>query len=46
MQSTYNNVYTVNPGEEEDLRLPTLIAVAVMLVPILLLGAKVLQAYL
>lgn len=43
VESTYNLVYYSSAGkEEEDLRAPTVIAVAVMVAPLLLLGAKIL----
>lgn len=43
MQSTYDNVYYVSAGQEEDLRVPTIVATTVMIVPLLLVGVKVLQ---
>jgi len=43
VESTYNLMYCSSAGkEEEDLRAPTVIAVAVMVAPLLLLGAKIL----
>ena len=43
IQSTYNTVYYSSAGEEEDLRGPTIIATAVVVVPLVLLGVKILE---
>jgi hypothetical protein len=43
MQSTYDNVYYVSAGEKEDLLVPTIAATTVMVLPLLLVGFKVLQ---
>ena len=43
IDSSYSNVYYTSGDEDEDLRLPTLMAASVVVAPLLLLGVKILQ---
>ncbi len=43
MPGAYDNVYYVSDGEKEDLLVPTIAATTIMVLPLLLVGLKVLQ---
>jgi hypothetical protein len=43
LPGAYDNVYYVSDGEKEDLLVPTIAATTIMVLPLLLVGLKVLQ---
>ena len=43
LPGVYDNVYYVSDGEKEDLLVPTIAATTIMVLPLLLVGLKVLQ---
>ena len=43
LPGAYDNVYYVGDGEEVDLLVPTIAATTIMVLPLLLVGLKVLQ---